>query len=118
MTEPPLVHTVQITHPTHAVHAGIIHCQILEGQLEDAAQQLEFLGEVRASLGKLPELLYLEALLSHHQGQPQSEVVAKLEEAALLHFEQVKVVTPATLTLYCAGTYIRTSCSSVLIQSL
>ena len=100
------------------VHVGIIHCQILEGQLEDAAQQLEFLAEVRASLGKLPELLYLEALLSHHQGQPQSEVVAKLEEAALLHFEQVKVVTPATLTLYCAGAYICISCNSVLIQSL
>ena len=80
--------------PPRARHAGIIHCQILEGQLEDAAQQLEFLGEVRASLGKLSDLLYLEALLAHHRHQPQCEVAAKLEEAAQLHFEQVKVVTP------------------------
>lgn len=82
----------QITPTPH--HAGIIHCQILEGQLEDAAQQLEFLGEVRSSLGKLSDLLYLEALLAHYQHQPQYEVAAKLEEAAQLHFEQVKVVTP------------------------
>lgn len=32
--------------------AGIIWCQILEGNLEEAEQQLEFLKEVQLSLGK------------------------------------------------------------------
>ena len=31
---------------------GVIHCQLLEGQLEDAEQQLEFLNEIQASVGQ------------------------------------------------------------------
>ena len=30
---------------------GIIHCQILEGAYDDAAQQLEFLNEIQQSVG-------------------------------------------------------------------
>ena len=30
---------------------GIIRCQLQENQLEDAAQQLEFLGEIQQSIG-------------------------------------------------------------------
>jgi tetratricopeptide repeat protein 21B len=30
---------------------GIIRCQLMEDQLEDAAQQLEFLGEIQQSIG-------------------------------------------------------------------
>ena len=32
--------------------AGIIQCQLDEDQLEDAAQQLEFLSEIQQSIGK------------------------------------------------------------------
>ena len=32
--------------------AGIIRCQLIEGQLEDASQQLEFLNEIQQSIGK------------------------------------------------------------------
>ena len=31
---------------------GIIKCQLIEGQLEDAEQQLEFLNEIQQSIGK------------------------------------------------------------------
>lgn len=32
--------------------AGIIRCQLIEGRLEDAEQQLEFLTEIQQSIGK------------------------------------------------------------------
>lgn len=32
--------------------AGIIHCQLSEGHLQDAEQQLEFLTEIQQSIGK------------------------------------------------------------------
>ena len=31
---------------------GIIKCQLLEGMVEDAEQQLEFLNEIQQSIGK------------------------------------------------------------------
>jgi tetratricopeptide repeat protein 21B len=66
--------------------AGIIHCQILQGQLEEAEQQLEFLNEVRSSLGKVPELLYLGALLASAQRKSSQEIVSLIDEAAQIHF--------------------------------
>ena len=33
------------------MYSGIIRCQLQENQLEDAAQQLEFLGEIQQSIG-------------------------------------------------------------------
>ena len=34
------------------VVTGIIRCQLVQGQLEDAEQQLEFLNEIQQSIGK------------------------------------------------------------------
>ena len=34
------------------VFPGIIKCQLLEGMVEDAEQQLEFLNEIQHSIGK------------------------------------------------------------------
>ena len=33
---------------------GIIRCQLLENQLDDASQQLEFLNEIQQSIAKSP----------------------------------------------------------------
>lgn len=33
-------------------YSGLAHCQLIEGQLEDAEQQLEFLAEIQQSIGK------------------------------------------------------------------
>lgn len=40
------------TLPTPLKFIGIIKCQLIEGQLEDAEQQLEFLNEIQQSIGK------------------------------------------------------------------
>ena len=37
---------------TLSVFPGIIRCQLIEGHLEDAEQQLEFLIEIQQSIGK------------------------------------------------------------------
>ena len=59
--------------------------------MDEAEQQLEFLNEVRSSLGKIPELLYLGALLASSQRKPSEEIVALVDEAAQLHFDNLKV---------------------------
>jgi tetratricopeptide repeat protein 21B len=43
---------------------GVIHCQLLSDQVDEAAQQIEFLNEIQASIGKTAELSYLSALLA------------------------------------------------------
>ena len=61
--------------------------------MDEAEQQLEFLNEVRSSLGKIPELLYLGALLASSQRKPSEEIIALVDEAAQLHFDNLKVRT-------------------------
>jgi len=70
--------------------AGIIHCQLLEGQVTEAEQQLEFLAEVQSSIGKQSDLLYLNALLAQRKGKPSQEVISMLQEAVEVHFTGVK----------------------------
>ena len=78
---------------------GIIRCQLLEGQLEEAEQQLGFLVDIEASLENksvramqhlaaricspvTQELSYLGALLSAKRQQASDTVIAKLDQAA------------------------------------
>ena len=46
---------------------GVIKCQLMMGKLDEAEQQLEFLNEIQASMGKSTELLFLGALLTWRQ---------------------------------------------------
>ena len=60
---------------------GVILCQIQNEQLEEAAQQLEFLNEIQASLGRSTELGYLTALLRSKEHAELGVVIRVLDEA-------------------------------------
>ncbi|XP_015209733.2 tetratricopeptide repeat protein 21B isoform X1 [Lepisosteus oculatus] len=69
---------------------GVIKCQLLEGQLGEAEQQLEFLREVQQSIGKSGEVALLEAILASKKGEGQEAVSALLKEATELHFSAIE----------------------------
>uniref|UniRef100_F7FMX1 Tetratricopeptide repeat domain 21A n=1 Tax=Monodelphis domestica TaxID=13616 RepID=F7FMX1_MONDO len=73
-----------------AALTGIIWCQILEGNLEEAEQQLEFLKEVQQSLGKSEVLTFLQALLASKKHKSEQVATALLKEAAELHFSSMQ----------------------------
>ncbi|XP_072455059.1 tetratricopeptide repeat protein 21A isoform X8 [Notamacropus eugenii] len=73
-----------------AALTGIIWCQILEGNLEEAEQQLEFLKEVQLSLGKSEVLTFLQALLASKKHKSEQGATALLKEAAELHFSNMQ----------------------------
>ncbi|XP_012311059.2 tetratricopeptide repeat protein 21A isoform X3 [Aotus nancymaae] len=69
-----------------AALTGIIWCHILEGHLEEAEHQLEFLKEVQQSLGKSKVLVFLQALLTSKKHSGEQEAAALLKKAVELHF--------------------------------
>nr|KAF6476736.1 tetratricopeptide repeat domain 21A [Rousettus aegyptiacus] len=73
-----------------AALTGVIWCQILEGRLEEAEHQLEFLKEVQQSLGKSEVLIFLQALLASRKHRGEQEATALLKEAAELHFSSMQ----------------------------
>ncbi|XP_065789098.1 tetratricopeptide repeat protein 21A isoform X2 [Muntiacus reevesi] len=75
-----------------AALTGIIWCQILDGHLEEAVHQLEFLKEVQQSLGKSEVLVFLQALLASKKHSEEQEATALLKEAAELHFSSMQAL--------------------------
>ncbi|XP_040595708.1 tetratricopeptide repeat protein 21A isoform X2 [Mesocricetus auratus] len=73
-----------------AALAGSIWCQILQGQLEEAAHQLEFLREVQLSLGKSEVLVFLQALVASKKPTLEQEATVLLKEAVELHFSSMQ----------------------------
>ncbi|XP_040213995.1 tetratricopeptide repeat protein 21B [Rana temporaria] len=69
---------------------GIIRCQIIEGQLQDAEQQLEFLMEIQQSIGKSGELSYLRALLAMKKQKKQEDVIHLLNDVLDSHFTSLQ----------------------------
>ncbi|XP_032656726.1 tetratricopeptide repeat protein 21A [Chelonoidis abingdonii] len=65
---------------------GIIWCQVLEGKLDEAEHQLEFLKEVQQSIGKSVVLVYLQAVIASKKNKNEPIASALLNEAAELHF--------------------------------
>ncbi|CAL4107788.1 unnamed protein product, partial [Meganyctiphanes norvegica] len=78
-------------HPLQLESLGqltsIISCQLLDGQVEVAEQQLEFLKEVQRSLGGSPDILYLSAVLARMKHQPTETILGLLNEAIENHFK-------------------------------
>ncbi|NXU76844.1 TT21B protein, partial [Oreotrochilus melanogaster] len=66
--------------------AGIIRCQLIEGQLEDAEHQLEFLKGILQSIGKPGELSFLYAVIAMKKHKNQEEVIALLNNVLDTHF--------------------------------
>ncbi|XP_045566828.1 tetratricopeptide repeat protein 21B isoform X2 [Salmo salar] len=66
--------------------AGLIRCQLMDGQLQEAANQLEFLREIHQAIGQSAELVLLQALLVHKRGAGLAVMSPLLKEATDLHF--------------------------------
>ncbi|XP_014668422.1 PREDICTED: tetratricopeptide repeat protein 21B-like [Priapulus caudatus] len=79
---------------------GQIRVQLLLGQVEEAQQQLEFLKEVQATIGKSAELSYLGAVLALKQRRPHDVIVPLFNEAIEAHFAQLRGL-PLGDTYYC-----------------
>nr|XP_013815924.1 PREDICTED: tetratricopeptide repeat protein 21B [Apteryx mantelli mantelli] len=69
---------------------GIIRCQLTQGQLEDAEQQLEFLNEIQQSIGKSGELSFLRAVLAMKKHMRQEEVIPLLNDVLDTHFSSLR----------------------------
>uniref|UniRef100_A0A8B9P2D9 Tetratricopeptide repeat domain 21B n=1 Tax=Apteryx owenii TaxID=8824 RepID=A0A8B9P2D9_APTOW len=69
---------------------GIIRCQLTQGQLEDAEQQLEFLNEIQQSIGKSGELSFLRAVLAMKKHKRQEEVIPLLNDVLDTHFSSLR----------------------------
>ncbi|XP_012616626.2 tetratricopeptide repeat protein 21B isoform X1 [Microcebus murinus] len=69
---------------------GIIQCQLIEGQIEEADQQLEFFSAVQQSLGKSAELTYLHAILAMKKNKRQEEVINLLNDVLDIHFSHLE----------------------------
>ncbi|XP_045686795.1 tetratricopeptide repeat protein 21B [Phyllostomus hastatus] len=67
---------------------GFIRCQLIEGHLQDADQQLEFLSEIQQSFGKNAELIYLHAILAMKKNKRQEEIINLLNDVLDTHFSQ------------------------------
>jgi tetratricopeptide repeat protein 21B len=72
-----------------ALH-GLIYCQIKLGQLEDAAQQMEFLSVIQESIGASAGFVFLQALLSWEKDRDRANQVMLLQTAAQLHMDKLK----------------------------
>ncbi|XP_062043519.1 tetratricopeptide repeat protein 21B [Lepus europaeus] len=69
---------------------GCIRCQLIEGELEDADQQLEFLSEIQQSIEKSAELTYLHAVLAMKKNKRQEEVIDLLNDVLDTHLSHLE----------------------------
>ncbi|DAZ99342.1 TPA: hypothetical protein N0F65_005193 [Lagenidium giganteum] len=83
-----------------ALH-GMIYCQIKLGQLEDAAQQMEFLSVIQESIGASAQFVFLQALLSWHRQRDRAQQIKLLQKAVQIHMDKLK----ATIQLVDVSTH-------------
>eukprot|EP00930_Biecheleria_cincta_P046675 TRINITY_DN32219_c0_g1_i1.p1 TRINITY_DN32219_c0_g1~~TRINITY_DN32219_c0_g1_i1.p1 ORF type:complete len:1347 (+),score=315.58 TRINITY_DN32219_c0_g1_i1:89-4129(+) len=69
---------------------GIINCRVQEGNLDDAEEQLEFLGEIQISVGKSPDLAFLQSLIAWRKRKDVEGALNLLNETLTLHITNFK----------------------------
>uniref|UniRef100_A0A8B9RLT8 Tetratricopeptide repeat domain 21A n=1 Tax=Astyanax mexicanus TaxID=7994 RepID=A0A8B9RLT8_ASTMX len=80
---------LNIDQGSMAASIGMIKCQLMDGQVEKASQQLDFFQEVQQSLGR-SEVSLLQAILAQKKGAAEERVVALLKEATELHLQTLR----------------------------
>ena len=76
---------------------GMIQCRLLQGMIDDAEQQIEFVNEIQVSVGKTPEMAFLEAMLNCRRPNMDAEtkissVIRYLDESLKLQIAQTKAL--------------------------
>ncbi|CAJ1394225.1 unnamed protein product [Effrenium voratum] len=69
---------------------GIINCRVQEGSLDDAEEQLEFLSEIQISVGKSPDLAFLQSLIAWRKRRDAEGALNLLNETLTLHITNFK----------------------------
>eukprot|EP00442_Polarella_glacialis_P051442 CAMPEP_0115123512 /NCGR_PEP_ID=MMETSP0227-20121206/47587_1 /TAXON_ID=89957 /ORGANISM="Polarella glacialis, Strain CCMP 1383" /LENGTH=1331 /DNA_ID=CAMNT_0002525899 /DNA_START=18 /DNA_END=4010 /DNA_ORIENTATION=- len=69
---------------------GIISCRVQEGNLDDAEEQLEFLSEIQVSVGKSPDLAFLQSLIAWRKRGDVEAALNLLNETLTLHITAFK----------------------------
>ncbi|KAF0696238.1 Aste57867_12996 [Aphanomyces stellatus] len=72
-----------------ALH-GLIYCQIKMDQIDDAAQQMEFLAVIQESIGASADFVLLQAMLSWHKDGDRAKQVKFLQKAVQFHMDKLK----------------------------
>lgn len=72
----------------------MIHCLILQGDLDEASQQLEFLKASEATEVKTVQTAFLQSLIAWRKDQDKKEALRLLDEALSLHVESSKQLSP------------------------
>uniref|UniRef100_A0A8D0G2E5 Tetratricopeptide repeat domain 21A n=1 Tax=Sphenodon punctatus TaxID=8508 RepID=A0A8D0G2E5_SPHPU len=76
---------------------GIIWCQVLEGKLEEAEHQLEFLKEVQKSIGKSAVLVYLQAVIASRKNENEQALHFSALQGLPLSMEYYEKLNPMFL---------------------
>ena len=69
---------------------GTIRCKLLQGKLDEAAEQLEFYNAVVAdTMGKSPSIAYLNAQLAIRKGSDSGKSVELLDDVTALYWKDI-----------------------------
>lgn len=74
---------------------GTIHCQILDGQLDDAERALDFFVSVQEDGEKKPLVCYLQGMVASQKHGDETKAVAFFTEAAELHLKALSETEPS-----------------------
>lgn len=68
---------------------GLIRCYIITGNLNEAAQNIEFVNEIQTGQVRNVELLYLAALIKWRRNKSQSQSLEKLDQAVEAYRQEI-----------------------------